>query len=280
MITDTNHTAESRPSALYAGRVMHHRLRPFRQRFTYRVWSLLVDLEALDDLDGRLRLFSYNRRNLVAFFDRDHGPRDGSPLLPWARQQLHEAGIAGVDGPISLFSFPRVLGYVFNPLSVYYCHDRGGRLRALIYEVKNTFGGQHTYTFAVDPDRPLKHGCDKAFYVSPFIQMQASYRFALNVPAERLNLVIRESVPEGLQLIASFSGDRLPMTDTTMAQLLARHGAVTLGVTLGIHWQAIKLWWRGARFSAPSRHSPALVAGNSASTAPIPAPAQAVGRHQ
>lgn len=250
-------------ACLYRGRVMHHRLRPFRQRFTYGVWTLFVPLDELDVLDRRLRLLSVEGRNLVTIRARDHGRRDGSALEPWVRERLAEAGIADGGGRIFMLAFPRVFGIVFNPLTVYFAYDPEARLRAILYEVKNTFGGQHTYAFAVDGEaRRSSHGCTKDFYVSPFIQMDARYAFTLSPPGARLSVVINERVPEGPQLVASLSGHRRPLSDAQLARALLAFGPVTLKVLFGIHWEALKLWVRGAPFRPPSAHAPAVVAGN------------------
>ena len=153
-------------SALYLGRVMHKRLRPFRHKFTYRVFSLVLDLDELPYLG--LRWLSYNRFNLLSFHDRDHGPRDGSPLRPWVEDALRRGGLEPDGGPIRLLCFPRVLGYVFNPLSVYFCYSRARRLRAVLYEVKNTFGDQVAYLIPVPdgwrPGEPILQSADKALY--------------------------------------------------------------------------------------------------------------------
>ncbi len=250
-------------SCLYDGRVMHQRLRPFRHRFTYRVWSLFLDLAELDTLGRRLHLLGIERPGLAGFRAADHGPRDGSPLLPWVRAELAARGIDDGGGRVFVLAFPRVLGYVFNPLTVYFAYDREDRLRALLYEVKNTFGGQHTYAFAAaDNGHRQAHGCDKAFYVSPFIPMQAAYAFAVSAPGERLSVVIDERVTEGPQLVASLVGRRRPLDDRNLAACLLRHGPMTLKVIAGIHWQALALWWRGAPFRGPSSVSRPVVAGN------------------
>ena len=251
--------------ALYVGRVMHQRLRPFRQRFTYRMWTLFVPLDGWAALGEGLRLLSVERANLLSLRARDHGPRDGSPLEPWVRAQLEERGIDDGGGRIFMLAMPRLLGYVFNPLTVYYAYDGAERLVALVYEVKNTFGGQHVYAFAVEPGAPrLAHGCDKEFYVSPFIGMAARYAFNLEPPGERLSVVINERVEEGPQLVASLTAHRAPLTDAKLARLLLAMGPLTFKVIAGIHVEALKLWWRGARFHAPSAQPRAVVAGNTA----------------
>ncbi len=239
-------------SCLYLGEVMHLRLRPFRHRFAYRVFSLLVDLDRLVELDRRLRLFSYNRFNLLSFHDRDHGPRDGTDLREWVERALTRHGISLAGGPIYLHCFPRLFGYVFNPLSIYFCYHADGRLAAILYEVKNTFGGQHGYVLGVDgavaTAGPIRHDCRKVFYVSPFIAMDARYRFRLMPPEEHLSVLIRESVAEGEVLVASHRGRREALDDRRLLAAVVRHPLMTLKVIAAIHWQALLLWRKGARF--------------------------------
>lgn len=235
-------------SCLYRGRVMHHRLRPVRHRFTYRVFSLYLDLDELPALDRRLRLFSVERRNLVSFRNADHGPRDGSPLKPWVLDRLAAEGIRLEQPRIMLLCFPRVLGFVFNPLSVYVCYD-GPSLAALLYEVKNTFGEQHTYAFRARLDergRLAAHGCAKSFHVSPFIGMATRYRFRVDEPGERLALVIEETEQASLLLVASHVGRRQSFVDHAIFSCLARDLFMTFKVILGIHVEAFRLWCKGA----------------------------------
>jgi len=199
-------------SCLYFGRVKHKRLRPFRHRLDYRVFSIYLDLDELPALSRRLRLFSHNRWNLFGFFDRDHGPGDGTALRPWLEGHLAEAGIDLEGGAVRLLCFPCLLGYVFNPLTIWFCYHRSGRLVAMLYEVRNTFGEKHSYLIPVDPARPadaaIQQSCDKGFYVSPFIGMEATYHFRLAEPDERLAVLIRQRTPEGELLVASQTGRR------------------------------------------------------------------------
>jgi len=244
---------------LYVGRVMHRRLGAVRHRFSYRVFCLLVDIDRLDALGRRLRLFSHNRPNLIALRDRDHGARDGSPLRPWVEGRLAEHGLSAGAARIELLCFPRVAGYVFNPISVYFCRDSRDGLVAMIYEVHNTFGEEHAYVLPVDRTgasgdaerrgrAPVLQECAKRFYVSPFIGMEATYRFRLKEPAERLSFLIRQSVPAGELLIATLDGRRRPMDDRTLLRTFAAHPAMTFKVITAIHWQALKLWLKGAPF--------------------------------
>ncbi|MBI1775540.1 MAG: DUF1365 domain-containing protein [Proteobacteria bacterium] len=238
-------------SALYLGEVMHRRLGAIRHRFTYRVFSLLVDLDELDGLAKRLRLFSRNRFNLFSFFDADHGPRDGRPLRPWVESQLSAAGLAIAGGPIRLLAFPRVLGYAFNPISLYFCHHKSGALAAILYDVRNTLGEKHGYLMKVEsghaPGRPIRHACDKAFYVSPFIPMGASYRFRVMAPEDRYALVIREQVQDRPILVATHTARRQALTDRALLATFFAYPLMTVKVIGGIHWQALRLWIKGAR---------------------------------
>ncbi|MFO1070182.1 MAG: DUF1365 domain-containing protein [Geminicoccaceae bacterium] len=236
-------------SCLYDGEVMHHRLRPVRHRFVYRVFSLYLDLAEIPRLSAGLRLLRFERPGLLSFRSADHGERDGSPLEPWVRRQLAANGLGDVDGRIRLLCFPRLLGYVFNPLSIYFCHDRAGALRAIVYEVKNTFGDQHCYVFAVRPESgAMTHACAKEMYVSPFIAMDARYHFSLREPGERLAIAIRETVPEGPILLATQSGVRQPLTDRQLLRALAGNLLMTFKVIAGIHLEALRLWLKGAPY--------------------------------
>ena len=248
-------------SCLYLGRVVHQRLLPFRHRLVYRVFSLFVSLDELPELSHRLRLFSHNRWNLFSFQDRDHGPRDGSALRPWIEGQLAEAGIDLEGGPVRLLCFPRILGYVFNPLTIWFCYHRSGHLAALLYEVSNTFGQQHSYLIAVDPARPpgapIRQSCRKALYVSPFIAMEATYRFRLSEPGQRLAVLIRQSTAEGELLLAAQNGRRRRLDDPALLRVFLAYPLMTLKVIAAIHWHALRLWRKGAKVlprpAAPAR---------------------------
>ncbi|SDF78922.1 hypothetical protein SAMN05216241_102360 [Limimonas halophila] len=237
--------------ALYTGGIMHNRLRPFRHRFTARVASLYVDIDDLPALSRRLWLFSHNRFNVFSVHDRDHGPRDGGPLRPWAEAQLARAGIDLDGGSIRLLCFPRMWGYVFNPLSVWFCYHRDGGLRAVLYAVANTFGDHHTYLIPAGepaPGEPLRQGCAKRFHVSPFLPLAGHYAFRVHEPGERLRLAIRYAVDGEDTLVATQTGRRRPLTDGALLGVLARTPAMTAKVMAAIHWQALHIWRKGASF--------------------------------
>lgn len=230
---------------------MHCRLRPVRHRFVYGVFSLLLDLDELGALHRRLRFLSYNRFNLFSFDDRDHGARDGTPLRPWVETQLAANGIGLRGGRIFIHCLPRLLGHVFNPLSLYWCYDRAGRLRAVVCEVKNTFGEQHAYVLPVaethEAGAPVRQRAAKDFYVSPFIPMEAEYRFNVRAPEERLSILIRETDAAGDLLLATQTGSRRALADRALIRACLLFPLVTLKVIGAIHWQALKLWSKGVR---------------------------------
>lgn len=244
-------------SALYAGTVMHRRWKPKPHRLQYGVFALLADLDELPALTRRLKLFSHNRFNLFSLMDRDFGAGDGSALKPWVEARLAEAGLETRGIQVSLLCYPRILGYAFNPLSVFYCRRaRDGALIAILYEVHNTFGERHCYLIPAEPgESTVRQECAKAFYVSPFIDMQATYRFQVLPPSfapeagERLALVINESDAEGPLLDASFVARRVPLGDGKLLSLLARHPLMGLKVIGGIHWEALRLWLKGIKLT-------------------------------
>ncbi len=235
-------------SALYAGRVIHRRLAPCGYLFSYRVFSALLDLDDLAAMD-RLRLFSVNRFNLFSFFETDHGADEAGGLKRHIETLVCGTGIDVQGGKISLLCYPRVLGYAFNPLSVYFCNNAAGDLSALVYEVTNTFGERHRYLFAVETGAaaPLRHACAKALYVSPFIGMDATYRFAVVPPAENLAISIREEDAGTPVLNASFTARRAVLSDRTLARFALAYFAMGFKIIGGIHWEAFKLWCKGVR---------------------------------
>ncbi len=231
---------------------MHRRRDRLDYRFVYKVFGLLLDIDELPALSKRLRLFSHNRFNLFSFHDSDHGGRDGKPLRPWLEALLRTRGIELEGGRVLLLAFPRLLGYVFNPLSVWYCQHRDGSLRAVVCEVRNTFGEMHHYILAPSRGGPMdwhgEYSARKVFHVSPFIPPQAEYRFRFQEPAERLHVSIVESVGGADMFNASMAYKRVPLTDARLLLESLRLPLMPFKVMAAIHWQALKIWLRGGRF--------------------------------
>lgn len=232
-------------SALYAGTVFHERLRPKRHRLSYRVFSLLLDLDELPALSARLRLFGHNRRAPLTFRDGDHG--DGGDLREWVEAHVRACDIDPQGCSIRVLCYPRVFGFVFNPLSVFFVHDREGKLTTVLYEVSNTHGERHTYVIPAGKasGTTLSQSCHKAFFVSPFVAMDCTYRFRLLLPGEKAIVSIVESDGDGVLLSAVFAGHRRPLDDRTLAWALIAYPLMTLKVIAGIHVEAVRLWAKG-----------------------------------
>ena len=180
-----NVAAQPDRSAIYEGHVVHQRLAPKRHHLGYALFQILFDLDRLSDLDRRLRWFSRDRLNLFSFYDRDHGDGRAGPLRGYVDEVLSDAGIDLGGGPIRLLCMPRVFGHVFNPISIYWCHQADGRLRAMLYEVNSTFGQRHSYLIPVDPyadETVIRQTCVKALHVSPFMPMEMAYDFIITLP--------------------------------------------------------------------------------------------------
>ncbi|MCK1517196.1 DUF1365 domain-containing protein [Bradyrhizobium sp. 190] len=238
-------------AALYVGRVMHARLKPMGHRFSYRVMSLLIDLDRLADADRQSPLFGVNRAALYSFHETDHGRRDGSSLRAYAQRCAAERGIDLTGGRVLLLCYPRLLGYTFNPLSVYFCYRADGELALLIYEVRNTFGDIHPYVLPVTSseisDAGVRQQQDKLFYVSPFIGMAMRYHFRVLPPGERVQLRILETDREGPLLAATFNGSHRALNTRELLRAFFALPLVTMKIMAAIHWEALRLWLKGAR---------------------------------
>jgi uncharacterized protein len=231
-------------SALYVGTVLHQRVKPRAHQLKYRAFWMLVDLDELAALSGRLRLFGSERCALFSFRQGDHGPPGDGPLRAKIEHVLRQAGIATDNGAIRLLCMPRIYGYVFNPLSVYFCYSRDGGLAAILYEVNNTFGERHSYLIPVTDRsaRTIEQRCAKELYVSPFMPMEIVYDFRVQPPGDSVVVGVHGSDADGLMIAASLAGRRKELTDFNLLKLLFTIPVLTMKVTAGIHWEAFKMW--------------------------------------
>jgi DUF1365 family protein len=246
---------------LYPGDVMHQRMKPFGHRFSYRVFSILVDLDRLKELGRMTPLLAVNKRGLASFHESDHA-ENGETVRAFADRLLAEAGLAERAHRVLLLAYPRILGYVFNPISVYFAYDAGDRLVAMIYSVRNTFGERHTYVAPVEAgeltDSGVRQTRAKLFHVSPFIDMGARYHFRVLPPGKAVRLRIHETEAGEPLLAASFSGEAEKLATSTLAACLLKIPFMTWKIVAGIHWEALKLWLKGARFHrSPPAPAPA-----------------------
>ena len=235
-------------SSIYNGFVIHKRFKPKIHFFKYKVFSLLIDLSELNFLDKNISFFSYNKFNLISFFDKDHGERNGTSLIEWVKKNLKENEINHENIKIKLLCYPRILGYVFNPLSVFYVYNNDEKLISILYEVKNTFGEQHTYIFKVENNNLLQHNCEKKFHVSPFIEMDCNYFFRILKPTEKISVIIDQYQSNEKILYASQDGIRRDFTSSELIRSYLKHPLMTFKIIIAIHFEAFKLWSKGIKF--------------------------------
>ena len=235
-------------SCIYSGFITHRRFKPKRHFFSYKTFSFLIDLNEIETLDKKINFFSYNRFNILSFYDVDHGPRDGSPLIAWVKKTLAEAKINIGSGTIKLLCYPRLFGYAFNPLSIFYCYGENLKLKAILYEVKNTYNEQHTYVFSASSSSNLiLHKCDKKFYVSPFMEMKTFYNFRLLNPGKILNVFIKQGDEEGTLLTACQVGKKIEMSSKNLLFQFLKHPLMSFKIILAIHFEALRLWIKGVK---------------------------------
>ena len=234
-------------SCIYNGYVSHTRYKPVKHSLRYNTFSLFIDLDEIENLSKNNFIFSFNKFNIFSFFNKDHGDRDGLCLKNWVLNKLKKFNINKDINNIKLLCYPRVFGYVFNPLSIFYCYENKN-LRAVMYEVKNTFNEQHTYIFKVKSNNEISQKCKKKFYVSPFMDMETQYEFKLLNPDENLSVLIKQSDKDGIILTAVQKGTK---KEFNMKQLLVNfvlYPLMTLKIIGAIHYEALRLWKKGAKY--------------------------------
>ena len=235
-------------SFIYNGQVIHKRFKPKQHFFKYNVFSLLLDLSEIDELDKKISFFSYNKFNLISFFDKDHGERNGSSLVEWVKFNLKKTGINTINIKIKILCYPRIFGYVFNPLSIFFVYDRNSKLIAILYEVKNTFGEQHTYVFKTSSyNKNIENNCEKKFYVSPFMDLSSKYFFKILDPNKKLSIIINQADNQGKLLYASQDGIRSELTSKNLIFSYFRHPLMTFKIISAIHFEALRLWMKGIK---------------------------------
>lgn len=245
----------SKQGKLYVCQVLHRRPGPPRYQFSYRSFYLLVDIDAIDAVCAATPLLSHNRFNLLSIHDVDFGPHDGSNLRCWMEALLAGQGVDLAGGRIQLLSMPRVLGYGFNPISIFYCSHADGSLRAIVAQVHNTFGEYHFYVLhehGAAMDWNLDWWKSKQFHVSPFFSREGAYRFRFTQPAERFGVSIRLYSDMGedplLRIVTELSGRCIEINSRNVLSTTVRMPLLPLKVVAAIYWQALKLKLRGARF--------------------------------
>ena len=232
-------------SKIYSGQVIHTRFKPKKHHFKYKVFSLLIDLDEIEELDNNLKLFSYNKLNLISFFNKDHGDRDGGNLKYWVISNLKKFQINENITNIKVLCYPRILGYVFNPLSIFYCYEKD-KLVAIFYEVKNTFNEQHTYIFKIKNNEEIIQKCRKKFYVSPFMDMETYYNFKLKKPKNKLSVFIKQTDSSGTILTATQTGDKKEFSFKQLVINFLKYPLMTVKIIGSIHYEALLLWKKGA----------------------------------
>ena len=229
-------------SKIYTGKVIHKRFKPQEHYFKYNVFSLLIDLNELEEINKYIKFFSYNKFNIISFYDKDHGDRDGSSIKLWVKKNLRNIGIMTEDISIKLLCYPRIFGYVFNPISTYFIYNKHSELISIFYEVKNTFGEQHTYIFKAQDEKTIQNKCKKKFYVSPFIEMDCEYHFKTLNPREQLSVVINQNDKDGKLLFASQDGISKDFNNKNLILSYLTHPLMTFKIIGAIHYEAFKLW--------------------------------------
>ena len=234
-------------SIIYDGHVIHKRFKPKEHYFKYKVFSLLIDLDEIEEISKKIKIFSYNKFNLISFFDKDHGPRDGTSLKKWVEENLRKINIYNKNVKIKLLCYPRMFGYVFNPLSIFFIYNNNSKLISILYEVKNTFGEQHTYIFKTNDENLVVNNCKKKFYVSPFIEMNCEYYFKILNPKNKLSVVINQYEDNTKLLYASQNGFAKEFNSKNLIISFLTHPMMSIKVIAAIHFEALRLWLKGIK---------------------------------
>lgn len=237
-------------AALYVGETWHRRFAPRAHEFRYRLFQLLIDIDQLDQAFAGLTWIKLGRRGPMSFEPRDHGDRQSRDLRPWVEATLAGAGVQASAAAIRLLCFPRVLSFVFNPLSIFFVHAADGRLEAVVYEVNNTFGQTHAYVIPATGGARETQRAAKRLYVSPFYRVEGEYRFDISAPGETFDLRIVKVVDGRPDFVATQAARREALTDQRLRALFWSIPLMTLKVLAAIHWEALRLFFKAAPFGA------------------------------
>lgn len=244
---------------LWIGNTTHVREKPFHRSFQHRIAMIELDLRRLPEADAMSRLFSIGRSNAISWRAADNGARSSViPLRAWAEEKFAEAGVRLDGGSLKLMTFPRVLGYGFAPISLWYGYGPDERLRGVIYEVHNTFGEAHSYVSAFESD-DVRVRANKEFHVSPFFDVSGQYRFTLRPGDESMTLVVENIGADGRDHTASMTLRPAALNDRAILKWLVTMPISGFGVMAAIHWQALRLWLKGARYRDKPKQGPKFV---------------------
>jgi uncharacterized protein len=238
-------------TCLYRGTVTHRRLRPVQHAMSYDVAALLVDVDKIAETAQQHKFLSYNSFNMFGIDDRDHGAGDSTAIRDFA-WGLVKSTLGTQDVcKIFMLCYPRLLGFVFNPMTTYFCVDTDGNTRLMIYEVHNTFGGRHSYvTEAIAADAPNFYQAEKVFYVSPFNKIEGQYGLKASQPLDRVSVGVALTTQDGPTLNAYFAGQRVELNDRNLLGVFFAYPLMTLKVVVAIHFEALKLWFKGLKVQA------------------------------
>lgn len=240
---------------LFKGHTVHQRSVPFTHRFKYDLALIDIDVDRLSDAETSSRLFSVDGSNLFSFRCRDHGDRSGEGLRAWAETEFQEAGLEIAMISLRLITFPRHAFYKFAPISLWMAYDADSELSGILYEVNNTFGETHIYAAATSNGRSNKHDADKAFHVSPFFDVSGTYQFTLTCAENALKLIVASQNAGQQTHVATIKAKAYPATTAAFLSLAITKPLSSLGVTFAIHWQAFKLWLKGAKYHSKPKQS-------------------------
>lgn len=233
---------------LLEGHTIHQRSAPFHHRFKYSLAMIDIDIDRLDEAAAQSALFNVEKSNLFSFNRSDHGRRKSEALRPWAEAQFAQAEVDATQCTIRLVTFPRHAFYKFSPISLWLCFDDGNQLLGILYEVNNTFGQTHTYAAATPVSGRNRHTGDKVFHVSPFFDISGKYQFTLRVDDAQLSLIVATMHDDTQTHVATIRAKAKAATSSAFLKLAITRPLSSLGVSIGIHWQALKLWLKGAKF--------------------------------